>query len=205
MTTANTMDTPDSSSDTSNTRSQILYAAMAVLIEVGQAAFTTRRVAERAGISLGNLTYHFPSKQRLVQAMIGELLAQYQQRFEQMLASKNVQNSLNELINWLMVDAIDKKTVHLFRELWSLSLHDEEIAIAMDTFYTQSIALTAQLLQQNFPKASPAAVNELVTLLAVATEGCIVLYGNQHSHRVSHSQLIALIQKSAKNLIRQSI
>lgn len=48
------------------TRRRLLDAALAVIGEHGVAGFTNRRVAQRAGVSLGSLTYHFPSQQDIL-------------------------------------------------------------------------------------------------------------------------------------------
>ena len=41
-----------------------------MLVTHGYAAFTSRRVAEAAGMAVGNLTYYFPSKRELLRVLI---------------------------------------------------------------------------------------------------------------------------------------
>ena len=48
----------------------ILQAAVRVLEREGAAGFTTVRVAERAGVSVGSLYQYFPNKEALVGALI---------------------------------------------------------------------------------------------------------------------------------------
>jgi AcrR family transcriptional regulator len=50
---------------TRDTRQVILFAAAELFRKQGYAATTMQHVAEATGISKGNLTYHFPSKQAL--------------------------------------------------------------------------------------------------------------------------------------------
>jgi AcrR family transcriptional regulator len=52
----------------------ILEAAIQVLLEHGLAAFTTTRVAQRAGISVGSLYQYFPNKQALLYGMLEQHL-----------------------------------------------------------------------------------------------------------------------------------
>jgi len=52
------------------TASSILAAAKQVLLEVGYARFSTRTIAERAGVPLSQIHYHFGSKQKLVLAIL---------------------------------------------------------------------------------------------------------------------------------------
>jgi AcrR family transcriptional regulator len=64
------------------TRQSILEASERVLERVGYAAFTSRKVAEEAGIAIGNLTYHFPSKAALAchQPIAAEALDRFYRR-----------------------------------------------------------------------------------------------------------------------------
>ena len=54
------------------TRRLILDCANQLLISEGAHGFTLRAVADKAGLSQGNLTYHFASKRQLLEAMIDD-------------------------------------------------------------------------------------------------------------------------------------
>ena len=55
------------------TRGRLLDATIASLVEVGYAATTVRGVAERAGVSQGATTHHFPHRVKLITAAVEEL------------------------------------------------------------------------------------------------------------------------------------
>jgi len=57
------------------TRARILEAAMEVFGERGYAAASMDEIARRAGNSKGGVYFHFPSKQAIFEALIGELAA----------------------------------------------------------------------------------------------------------------------------------
>ena len=63
---------------------KILDAARAVFLEEGYAGLRLRRVAEIAGISLGNLTYYFSSKTDFFESMIALVLLDYASRNEEL-------------------------------------------------------------------------------------------------------------------------
>ena len=63
------------------TRTALIGATIESLAEVGYAATTTREVAERAGVSRGAQTHHFPTKALLVAATIEHLFATEGARF----------------------------------------------------------------------------------------------------------------------------
>jgi AcrR family transcriptional regulator len=54
------------------TKQKILNAALDVLVQHGFQALTQTRVAEVAGVSQGNLTYHFPTRTDLLKAIVEE-------------------------------------------------------------------------------------------------------------------------------------
>jgi AcrR family transcriptional regulator len=58
------------------TRGKLLDATVAILLESGYAATTTRAVAERAGVSAGAQTHHFPHRVDLVGAAVERLTEQ---------------------------------------------------------------------------------------------------------------------------------
>jgi AcrR family transcriptional regulator len=57
------------------TRAALLDAAIACLVEEGYAKTTTRRIAERAGVTPGALQHHFASKAALLGELIGYMRA----------------------------------------------------------------------------------------------------------------------------------
>lgn len=57
---------------TAPARERILQAVLQVIGEDGIAAVTNRRIATHAGVSLGSITYHFPSQTDMLrQALLG--------------------------------------------------------------------------------------------------------------------------------------
>jgi AcrR family transcriptional regulator len=54
------------------TKQKILNAALTILMENGFQALTQTRIAETAGVSQGNLTYHFPTRTDLLKSVVEE-------------------------------------------------------------------------------------------------------------------------------------
>jgi AcrR family transcriptional regulator len=70
------------------TRVALLDAAIDCLVEEGYAKTTTRRIAERAGVSPGALQHHFSSKAQLLGETVGHVRAKWaQEMFAQGLPS----------------------------------------------------------------------------------------------------------------------
>jgi AcrR family transcriptional regulator len=58
-------------------KTQLTEIAYQLLAEGGLENFRTRNIASAAGIDLGTLHYHFPSKESLIQAVMDQLVADF--------------------------------------------------------------------------------------------------------------------------------
>jgi AcrR family transcriptional regulator len=169
---------------------RILDSAESVLRRYGYAGFTTRRVAEAAGIAPGNLSYHYPTKLELLRALIKRLMTHYSHRLHEALQPPG--RGLESLLRWLLDEAVVPQNHSLFRELWAMSLHDEVVRDAVDDFYDELTAGVESALLAAYPTADPQAVRELVQLLAVISEGSAVLYGTRRDRPVPYRRMIDL-------------
>jgi AcrR family transcriptional regulator len=180
----------------------ILNSALQVLCEHGHAGFTTRRVAAVAAISPGNLSYHFPSKHELLQAVINMLIADYSNRIEVFLTDVDIPQGqeLQGIVDWLFTDSVNEKTVVVARELWAMSLRDEVIQRAVDDFYDDLMENIVQMLIRCYPKADIGQIRELVQILALMSEGTIVLYGSRKERAVKIERVIELATPLLKSI-----
>jgi AcrR family transcriptional regulator len=168
-----------------------LHSARTVLVREGHARFSIRSVAKVAGISVGNLTYHYASKRELLRALIESLIAEYRTQIERFYADLTVpsESSLVKLVEWLMRDAASAHSSRIFRELWAMALHDDVVARAIDDFYDVSIDKVVSLLRKTHPGLRSRDALELVHLLALMTEGTNVIYGTRTSRTVELDRL----------------
>lgn len=87
-----------------SSRDRILAAAAELADVVGPGNISLEAVAQRAGISKGGLLYNFPSKAKLMQALV----EQYLREFEQALAAKSADkgaSSVNSLAAYIELSA----------------------------------------------------------------------------------------------------
>lgn len=106
------------------TRSKIIDAAIAVLAEKGFAGFTLQAVADRTGVFYGNVTHHYPTRDKLIAAMLDTILERYRARFDELAASLDAdggESPMRTLVTWLLDDAVSPETAPLFLELWAMS------------------------------------------------------------------------------------
>jgi AcrR family transcriptional regulator len=71
-----------------DTRGQILGAAVSLVGREGVSGLTIERVAGEAGLSKGGVFYHFPSKEALIEGMIGRALEDADREIGRLAASE---------------------------------------------------------------------------------------------------------------------
>lgn len=169
---------------------RILDSAENVLRMEGYAGLSTRRVAQEAGIALGNLTYHFPNKLGLVRALIDRLMTKYLRQFEDTLRAPD--QGVDGIVRLLLVESVDAQAMALFREIWSMALHDEMVRECIDDFYDTVMERITQTLGEMYPSANQQAICDLVHLIAAISEGSTVIFGTRRSRASSHEQMIEL-------------
>jgi AcrR family transcriptional regulator len=188
------------------TRMGILRAAKRVLATDGYARFTLRRVAREAHLTIGNLAYHYPSKRNLVRALILLLIEEYRAQIDARMRTTPARSpdAFRSLVVWLMRDSVSAQTSRLFREFWTIALHDPVIARAIDQFYAEVQETAARRLRDNFPNLPARSVREIVQLMGIISEGSNVLYATAHNptapldrvSRLASSLLVQAAQRS---------
>jgi AcrR family transcriptional regulator len=162
------------------TQESIVAAAETVLVRFGHSGFTLKRVAECAGIAVGNLSYHFPTKDSLLELLINQTLTQYASRFATLIPRHPASTTaLGELVAWFMEDSVTPRYTHLFRELWAAALHSPSLNAALEHFYEQSIEDVVTVVAPSFDARRRAELKTLVYLMCVLSEGSSVVFGSR--------------------------
>ncbi len=161
------------------TQELIVAAAETVLVRFGHAGFTLKRVADIAGITVGNLCYHFPTKDSLLELLIDQTLAEYAKRFATLIPEKPVSTAvtLGKLVAWFMEDSTTARYTHLFRELWAAALHSPSLNASLERFYEQSIEDVVMAIAPSFDAEKRAELKTIVYFMCVLSEGSSVLFG----------------------------
>ena len=185
------------------TREAIVSAAATVLIGHGHAQFTLKRVADAVGISVGNLNYHYPTRDALLETLIDRTLAEYAKRFSVLITGRASPEKkvLGDLLAWVIDDATTSRYTHLFRELWVMSLHSRRIAKALDHFYDQSIDDVVDLIHSSSPNSKRRDLRRIVELICLISEGCTVVFGNRKSSANSIKEIKQLARRSIESLV----
>jgi AcrR family transcriptional regulator len=109
------------------TRGRILDAARRVLAEEGLEHFTTRHVADLAGVSHGMVHYHFRDKRELALALLVHARLDWVEPLEELVDGPgNADKRMREVIAWIAEPATIE-TMRVHQSLFVLALQDEAI------------------------------------------------------------------------------
>jgi AcrR family transcriptional regulator len=132
------------------TRGRILDAARLLFNEQGTAAVSTNLIAAEAGISPGNLYYHFADKREIIRALQAQIVARNADRWEPSADAKENLAKLRE--NLLAVIAVAWDYRFFERELLALLRADPELRAVYTKAYERRLeewlGFGAQLVAQ---------------------------------------------------------
>ena len=129
----------------------LLDAAVECLVELGFSGTTTTEVTRRAGVSLGAMQHHFPTKADLLAAAVGHVMRRRQDEFRK--ATTDVApgtDRLDAAID-LMWEAFNGSVFHAWLELWVAARTDPELAEAVRVMEAEYDRASLEILREVFP------------------------------------------------------
>lgn len=161
------------------TRRLILDAARDVIAQHGHGGFSIGKVAEVAGISPGNLTYHYRTRPTLLIALAEDLRDSQVAAFEAHCTSVDLSGAdwAEQLLGWLLDDAIDADTVRLIPELWSVGNAIPGAALAIRSLYDAPIELLIRTFGHDPSAPATEPLRLAILAFACALEGSTPLFG----------------------------
>ena len=158
------------------TQAQILEKAEELLVSEGFHAMSMRKVADACGISTGNLTYHFASKNELIDAIISSVFEKYGASTDPYTPTDQTASNhmnLRERISWVMWDSSQKETIALFTELWALAKHSETSHKSLQRFYKVTLKTLERSLAGEYPDADDKRLRSAARLIQTVAEGTV--------------------------------
>lgn len=146
------------------------------MIDSGYHNFSMRKVATKAGVSVGNLQYYFPSKDSLLEALLDQVIQNYLDTFEKF------RDNLSPKEQFIKIKAVvkDLKTKHttvFFPELWSMANHEKHVSKIMDNMYGKYRAMVANIIKDINPKLTDLQAQRLSLFITSSLEGHTIFIG----------------------------
>ncbi len=162
---------------TRNTIQKILKAAHKVFTQNGHAGLSLRKVANEAGIAVGNLTYHFPTKNSLIDAMMREALADYvEEHLSQFEADRDTPlDILLNVVEFYVRNARD--SYQFFYQLWGFAGSGDDARDMVRELYRPIGRFIFYLVRAANPKLTDAQVRQAVLQIFSLEEGYKLFIG----------------------------
>lgn len=147
-------------------RGRLLDATMQSIAEEGWAHTSTLKICERAGVSRGAQTHHFPTKESLLIAAVEEIVARYQRQIEVALAKdQDERPALRELFEFLWDTCFETPFVDCWIEAMVAARTDSYLGDVVAGTDDRSIKAIRSLGEACDSRASSADVTELTIYL----------------------------------------
>lgn len=134
-----------------HTRLALLDATVESLIERGFGGTTTTEIVHRAGVSLGAMLHHYPTKADLLTAAVGHVLERRQAEFRKEMADLEMGRDRLDAAIDLLWSAFSGPTFVAYAELWVAARTDPDLAVSVAAMGDQFTASSQELFGELFP------------------------------------------------------
>src|SRR6516162_5476846 len=131
----------------------ILEEAKNTLVDEGFSRLSFRSVAKRAGITVGNVTYYFPTKDDLLIELAGYIFDRWEDRFRRNLPP-NLTGKMDIFlysIRYMIEENKRVKSNRLLLEMWAMANHSTAVMRMLDAFYCKMRAWIEHMLADIAP------------------------------------------------------
>lgn len=149
----------------------ILAATREVFMREGHASLTLRMVAEEAGIALGNISYYFPTRRQLIDAMLREQMVDYVEEHLKLL-----ENGTRSPLD-LLLDTIEfyvtasHSSYQFFFETWAYAGSDDAAKALVSELYRAIGLYLYRLIRATRPELDHQEINRIVLQISSLTQG----------------------------------
>jgi AcrR family transcriptional regulator len=163
------------------TANRILVAVREVVLEFGFAALSTRAVADRAGVPLSQIHYHFGSKEQMILAMLREENDSLVKRQAHMFALDLPLAERWSLACDYLDDDLDSGYVRVLQEMMAAGWSSVEVRDAVDEVLAAWSGVLTEVVEQgrvagaNFGAFETADIVALVMSAFLGAESLILL------------------------------
>ena len=181
----------------------ILDAAAEVLISAGYKKLTLRQIAVQAGITVGNLTYYYRTKEALLKDLLDKILFDYLDEMSRIVeaSGESPADRFIAIIEYLIEDLHTHRTTRLFPELWALANHNAHAAELMESMYAQERKALCELIQAVNPGLKQQKTAGLALFISCSIEGMTMFVGAGKKHEDSLESMKKIACQSFLSLI----
>jgi len=181
----------------------ILDAAAEVLVSQGYRKMTLRQIALQAGMTVGNLTYYYRTKEALLQDLLEKILSTYLEEIDRIVKASgdSPEDRFVAAVEFLIDDLNTQRTTRFFPELWALANHEEYAAELMEHMYAQERRAISELIQAINPGLDKQQTGSLALFVSCSIEGMTMFVGAGKKQEAAIQSMKKLASNSFLHLI----
>lgn len=149
-------------------KEQIIETAIRLIESGDPSQFSVAKVAKELGISQGNVTYYYPTREQLVEILVEHLITRYSSSFDMKLGKNDDEVISKNFLHFLIADSHDPAMINTFLFLWLNAASNENIARKLAEFYQTTLLNHLQSSQHQH------SAHQQQTMFALLTTACIV-------------------------------
>lgn len=180
---------------------EIIQAAQEILIEEGYYRLTMRRLADKVGMKLASLQYHFPSKKVLVSSLLADSLGHYHQRVLQLIQAIAA-NESPVALEKLFLTYQNAQISGIFEQLWALSIQEPELKAQYDQAYTALWEAVAAQVRQIDGQADEAQQRVRAALIIALLDGLETFFATEQLRQEMPHSLQTAVLVQIKNIAK---
>ena len=184
----------DAAAPGDGTRERILDAAVEVLSDVGYGHFSVQKVARRAGVYQGNITYYWPRRRDLVLALALRVVEEYRRICLASLGPDGASSAerAEAVVRAMVEEAVRPELVRILPELWSMANTDPEIARAVIRAHDEVLDAMLEAVGVDGDVRRGTQVQRVLLLIGAAIQGLTAVHG----HRAPDDPTLQLVKES---------
>gem|GEM_PF-2227234 len=182
---------------------QIIHAAQQTFQEDGYAAFSTRGVAGRVGITLGNLQYYFRTKEELLRAALQAYVLQTVNDYTAIAKQPGVSATrrCSALVERIFSDINETDLPKFLFEVWAFAQQEPYAAELVDGMYAEHRGIFAKLLSEIHPTLTHDESLARASVIVAQTAGMMIFAYNGGDSDKDHAECVRVTKQSVKMLV----
>lgn len=182
---------------------KLVKAAKRVFARSGGSAFSIRNVAKQARMSVGALQHYYPTRDKLLAAMLEYVVNEYDVAYQRVFGSlqSNGEARLMAVLDYLTRDLCNQETRGFFFSLWALGCHSRFAAALIDESYLHHRHNLASFIAAARPAFSRDQCFHAATAVAAMLEGLMIFTGSGMKHALDQTALTSIVRAAVVRLL----
>ncbi len=178
------------------TAARLVETAYEILESENLDRFSMRKVAERAGVSLANLQYYFPTRNDLAHALFLYVGARYKSAYDACTAAAPADpvERLKAVLRFNLQDITQPSTRRFFMQFWALiGAMDDFAGRHLGELYAIDIDQLSEHIRPLQPELPESEIRRRAVMIAGLTEGLTVVLGDDVDGSVVETALQLMV------------